>query len=328
MISIFRSYNPLNIAWLAVLAFMLRIGYLIEGPDKLEFVFVEPFARLLVPVSYEYALSPFTNVMLAALLVLVQALLLNRVVNQFNLLGKPSYLPALMYVTISALFTPFLMLSAPLICNFLVIWMLSKLFSLYQGDEVKSAAYDLGMIVALGTLIYLPFIYLFLAVWIALIIFRPFNWREWVSVIMGFVTVFFFLAVFYYLNDRLSQFVNIWLPLGTKFPNSISISAYQYVLLVPVTFILVLSAYKLQQSFFKSYVHIRKSFQLLLVMFVIAGLSFYVKAEFQLNHFLLCTIPVAIAFAYYFLFATGRWFYETLYFLLLAGIIYFQFNTF
>ncbi|MEO6150465.1 MAG: DUF6427 family protein [Mucilaginibacter sp.] len=328
MINIFRSYNPLNMLWLAVLAFLLRMSYLVHAPEKLEFVFVEPFARLLVPVAYEHALSPFTNVLIAAALVLLQALLLNRVINHYNLLGKPSYLPALMYITLSALFVPFLALSAPLICNFLVIWMLYKLFSLYQGDDVKSTAYDLGMIVAVGSLIYLPFIYLFLVVWIALIIFRPFNWREWIAVIIGYATVFFFLAVFYYLNDRLGQFYKIWLPLGTGFPNSIRINTYNYALLVPVVFIMVLSGYKLQQGFFKSYVHIRKSFQLLLVFFVVAGLSFYVKAEFQLNHFLLCAIPLAISFSYYFLYATGRWFYETLYFLLLAGIIYFQFNTF
>ncbi|RCH54634.1 beta-carotene 15,15'-monooxygenase [Mucilaginibacter hurinus] len=328
MINVFRSYNPINIVWLAVLAFLLRIGYLIHAPEKVEFIFVEPFARLLVPVAYEYALSPFMNVLIAAGLILVQALLLNRVVNHFNLLGKPSYLPALMYITLSALFTPFLVLSAPLICNFLVIWMLYKLFNLYQGEDVKSTGYDLGMIVALGSLLYLPFIYLFLVVWIALVIFRPFNWREWVAVIIGYATVFFFLAVFYYLNDKLGQFYKIWLPLGTAFPGSIHINTYNYVLLIPVIFIMALSAYRLQQSFFKSYVHIRKSFQLLMIFFLIAGLSFYVKAEFQLNHFLLCAIPLAISFGYYFLFATGRWFYETLYFLLLAGIVYFQFNTF
>ncbi|GAA4331014.1 hypothetical protein GCM10023149_36620 [Mucilaginibacter gynuensis] len=328
MINLFRSYNPLNILWLAVLVIALRIGYIIGAPDKLEFVFVESFARLLVPVSYEYALTPFLNVLLAGALVFAQALLLNKLVNQFNLLGKPSFLPALMYVTISALFTPFLILSAPLICNFLVIWMLYKLFSLYKGDDIKSSGYDLGMIVAIGSLIYLPFIYMFLAVWIALIIFRPFNWREWIAVILGYATIFFFLAVLYYLNDRFHTFYKIWLPLGTQFPNHISINNYTYVLLAPVVFILVLSVFKLQQGFFKSYVHIRKAFQLLLIMFIIAGLSFYVKRQFQLNHFLLCVVPVAITFAYYFLYTTSKWFYESLYLLLLAGIIYFQFNTF
>ena len=328
MINIFRSFNPLNVIWLVVVLFLSRLGYLFHVPDKLEFIFVEPFARLLVPVAYEYAFSPALNVLIAGVLVFIQALLLNYLINFYNLLGKPTFLPALMYVTLSGLFAPFLMLSAPLICNFLVIWMLFKLFNLYKGDDAKSTSYDLGMIVALGSLIYFPFIYLFLTIWIALVLFKPFNWREWLAGVLGYGTIFFFLAVFYYLNDRLGKFSNIFLPLGTKFPDHISINTKNYLLLIPVILILVLCFFKLQQNFFKSYVQIRKSFQLLFFIFLIAAFSFYVNSAFHLNHFLLCIVPAAVFFAYYFLYASKKWFYESLYLLLLISLICFQFNNF
>lgn len=107
MINLFRTYNPLNMVWLAILSLALRMGYLLNAPDKIHFIFVEPFARLLVPLNYEYALSPFLNIIIAAILVFLQALWFNRLVNSYNLLGKPSFLPALMYVVISALFMPF-----------------------------------------------------------------------------------------------------------------------------------------------------------------------------------------------------------------------------
>jgi len=328
MINIFKVYNPLNVLWLVILMIITRIGYMAQVPDKLEFIFVEPFARLLIPVSYEFAFSPFLNVLIAGALIIAQALLLNYLVNHYNLLGKPTFLPALMYVTLSALFTPFMVLSAPLICNFLVIWMLFKLFSFYKSDDAKSTAYDLGIIVAIGSLIYLPFIYLFLGIWLALMIFKPFNWREWVSGILGYITVFFFFAVFYYLNNRLNSFYHIWAPLGTKFPNRININYYNYLVLVPVIIILCLYFVKLQQNYLKSYVQVRKSFQLLFLIFLVGGLSFYVKTEFNLNHFLLCAVPAAVFFSYYFVNARIKWFYETLYLLLLISIIYFQFNTF
>ena len=328
MINTFRKFNPMNALWLAVLLIVLRIVYILHAPDRIQFVFVEPFARLLVPVSYEYALSPEVNVLIASVLVLTQAILLNTLVNYYNLMGRSTSLPALMYIVISSLFTPFLVLSPPLICNFLVIWMLYKLLTLYKGQDAKSTAFDLGMIVALGSLIYFPFIYMFLAIWISLIIFKPFDWREWLSGIIGYATVFFFLAVFYYLNDRLGQFYNIWLPLTTKFPDKININYYNYLVLIPVIIILFLGTIKIRQNFFRGYVQIRKSYQLLFCLFIVAGLSFYVKANFQLSHFLLCAIPAAVFFSYYFLYANIRWFYESLFFLLLIGIIYFQFNTF
>ena len=297
-------------------------------PDKIAFTYLEPFARLLAHQTYTYALDASFNLLLAGVLVFIQALVLNRLVNQYGLLNKPSFLPALMYITLSGLFTPFLVLSPPLICNFLLIGMLHKLFGLYKGDNAQSTTYDLGMIVAVGSLIYLPFIYMFLAIWAALIIFKPFNWREWVSGIMGYITIFFFLAVFYYLKGNLAAFYTIWMPLATKFPSRVNINNYNYLVLIPVILIGILCIFKIRQIFFRSYVQVRKSFQLLFMVFVIAGLSFYVKADFSLTHFLLCVIPVSIYFAYYFLYAGTRWFYESLFILLLASIVYFQFNTF
>ena len=329
MVSFFKALNPLNILWLAVILFLSRIGFLLSAPAKTEFAFAEPVARLLVaPGDYLNASPASYSILLAAVFVFIQALLLNHLVNHFNLLGKPTFLPALMYITVSALFKSFLILSTPLLCNFLVIWMLFKLFSLYKSSDAKSSAFDLGMMVAVGSVIYLPFIYFFLAVWIALFLFRPFNWREIVAGIIGYATIFFFLAVYYYMNDSISQFSEIWRPLGTKFPDKIDIHYYNYLVLIPVLAILVLCFFKLQQNFFKSYVQVRKSFQLLFIIFLVAGLSFYVKTPFTLNHFLLCTVPLAVFFAYYFLYAKSKWFYESLYLLLLISIIYFQFNTF
>lgn len=328
MISAFRNYNPINIFWLAIALVVLRAGYLYTGPAQTQFVFVESFARSLVPLTYENTLPLPVDMLLAGILIFAQALLLNYVVNFYNLLSKPSFLPALMYVTVSSLFTPFFTLSPPLICNFLVIWMLAKLLSFYKNQDIKSNAYDLGMIVALGSIIYLPFIYFVVVVWLGLLIFRPFDWRDWAASIMGYLTIFFFLAVYYYLTDHIHDFYKIWLPLGTKFPVRIIFKYVNYLLLMPVALILILCFFKLRGNFFKSFILVRKSFQLLFFTFIIAGLAFYVKPDFKLNHFLLCAIPVAIFFSYYFLYANIRWFYESLYVLLFAGIIYFQFNTF
>lgn len=328
MIGIFRTYNPLTLIWLALLLVVLRIGYAFHLPDQTHFVLLEPYVQSVILVSYQNFLSPGANMFMAAIMVFIQAIILNYIINLHNLLGKPTFLPALMYVTISGLFTRFLILSPPLICNFLLLWLLFKLVRLYKAEDAKALAYDLGLIVAVGTLIYFPFVYLILVVWIALIIFRPPDWRDYIASILGYATVFFFLAVFYYLNDRLGVFYQIWLPLGTKFPSQIRGNYYNYLVLVPVLIILILGTFKLQENFFRSYVLIRKTFQLLFFIFLIAGLSFYVKAQFMLSHFLLCTIPVAIFSAYYFLYAGKKWWYESLYLILAAAIIYFQFNTF
>jgi hypothetical protein len=158
MIQQFRNHNPLNLILLTGIAVILRIGIFFDIPPRLSFDFIEPFTKLLIAIPLENAFSPLANILIALFLMLIQAFIFNKVINDYNLLGKPSFLPALMYVTTCSLFQPFLVLNPALICNFLIIWMIEKFLSIYRRDDVRSVMFDLGMIVAFGTLIYFPFI--------------------------------------------------------------------------------------------------------------------------------------------------------------------------
>lgn len=324
MIQQFRSLNPLNIIFLIIIAFLLRIGSFINLPQEIAFEFMEPFSRLLLPIPDKSPISPLTNILITLLFLIIQALIFNRIINAYSLLGKQTFLPALLYVSAGSLLSPFLILSPALICNFLILIMIERFLSIYKKQQVSSVMFDLGMIVALGTLLYFPFIVMLLLIWISLIIFRPFNWREWVSAFVGFITIFFFLAVYYFWNDSLEQFYQIWLPLGSKFPTYFNITFYDSLVLIPVVIILLLGFFHVQKNFFRSVVHLRKSFQLLFFMFFLALGSFYLKSSVVLYHFLLCVPSAAVLMAYYFLHANRRWLYESLYFFLLGLIIYAQ----
>ncbi|MDF3079050.1 MAG: beta-carotene 15,15-monooxygenase [Sphingobacteriaceae bacterium] len=322
MISLFRRLSPANVVILIVVAILLRIGVFFKLPETLPLSFAEPFSWLLMSTE-PLTFSPFVNVAIAAILVLIQAFIFNAVINEFNLLGKPTQLPALMYVTVSALFAPFLIITPPLICNFLLIWMISKFLSIYRRNDALPVMFDLSMMAAIGSLIYFPFIAMMPLIWLSLLIFRPFNWREWTATLIGFATIYFFLAVYYYWNDSLDKFYTIWLPLANPFVASFTIT-YGYIVLVPVIIILLLSVFSLQQNFFRSFVHVRKSLQLLFFMLVLALVSFYIKPESRLPHFILGVAPASVFMAYYFLNAKVRWFYESLYLILAGTIIYFQ----
>ena len=324
MIKQFRSLNPLNIILLIGVALLLRAGILLHLPDEVNMDFIEPFTRLLLPAPVQNTFSPFANIATATFLLFVQALIFNTIVNAYNLLGKSTYLPALLYLAAGSLFAPFLILSPALLCNFLILWMMEKFLSVYKRDGASSVMYDLGMIVAIGTLIYFPFIAMLPVLWICLIIFRPFDWREWLAVVTGYATIFFFLAVFYYWNDSFDKFFQIWLPLASKFPTNLRINLYDTLVLIPVAVILIMGFFQLQKNFFRSVVHLRKSFQLLFFMFITGLASFYLKEDLSLYHFLLCAPPVAVLMAYYFAHATQSWLYESLYVSLVVSIIYFQ----
>lgn len=323
MINQFRTLNPVNLLLLVLYAVLLRLPIFVNLPPSLSFAFLEPYAKLFLHLPKTDVLSPATNVFLATVIIVVQALLFNVVVNAHNLLPKPSYLPALMYITGSSLFMFFLVLSPPLICNFLIIWMMHKLLLLAKTENAMMAMYDTGMIVALGTLMYFPFVVLLGIAWLALLLYRSFSWREWLSVILGFLTIFVFVAVYYYWNDSLHLFYNIWRPLGNKFPTVFTINYNDYLVLLPLLVIMVLAVVQLRENFFRSFIATRKAFQLLFFMFLLGILSCYAKFNFRLHHFLLAVPPGAVLLAYYFANAKKRWFYETLFGMLFLSIVYF-----
>lgn len=327
MVQLFRSPNPFNIFWLVVLLFVTRFGGLLHASVNLDASFTGLFSRLLVQFP-SGGLTQLGNIFWAAILVLIQSLWFNYIINNNNLLGKPSFLPGLLYVTVTALFTSFLTISAPLVCNFLLIWMLQKLIDFYKTEEATSTAYDLGLIVGIGTLIYFPFISLFLIIWIGLLIFRPFNWHEWISGLMGFLTIFFFLSVYYYCTDQTAAFSLLSKAFDAGFPVIKTAYPYRFLVLVPLVLIFVLALFRLQANFLKSMVMVRKTFQILFSIIFIIAVASCIKTDFNFNHFQLFAMPVAVIIAYYFLYATKKWFYESLYLILLFAILYFQFNNF
>ncbi len=325
MIQQFRNLNFVNIFLLFILLFLLRIGILLNLPTTIHTGFIELFSRLLLPVSSDNFFAPVINITLAAILVFIQALIFNKIINNFNILGKSTFLPALFFVVASSVFTPFLILSPPLICNFFLLFIINKILLEYKNSDSIAAMFDLGLVIAMGTIFYFPFVLYLLLLWTSLLLFRPFNWREWVAVLTGYLTIVFLLGVYYYWNGRLLDFYEIWKPLSYKFPFYLRIKVLDYIVLLPLAICAFLGFVHIRQNFFKSYVLVRKSFQLLLFLFVFSALSFYLKQDFRANHFLLCVIPVAVLLAYYFVHAKKKWLFESFFLLILGFIIYFQF---
>jgi len=325
MINQFRQLSPINLLFLLAYTFFMRIAIFYETPSQLNFDFLEPFARLLINIDVDNAFSASANIFFAAAIVFSQALIFNSVINNHNLLAKPSFLPALMYITGMSLFMPFMILSPALISNFLLIWVIDKFLKLGKSANSITTVFDIGMIIGVGTLIYFPFMAMLLMIFLALLLFRSFDWREWIAGLVGFITVFFFLAVFYYWRDNLSSFYQIWKPLGNKFPSVFQVNYNDYLVLIPVAIIIVLASLQLRENFFRSFISTRKGFQLLFFMFIVAGASFYLKPNFRIWHFLLCVPPGSVLLAYYFSNAKKRWFYETLFVLFVLSIQYFLF---
>jgi hypothetical protein len=326
MIKQFRSLNFLNIGLLLILTFILRIGLFLQVPQIINSGFSNFFTRIGVNFNLDQWLSPSLNILIGAVLVFIQALIFNKIVNTYGILNKGNFLSGLLYVVCSSVFTPFLIFSPPLLCNFLLLFIVYKLLNDFKSTDSISTMFDLGMVVAIGTIIYFPFVIFILLLWLALIIYKPFNWREWLAVAIGFLTIVFLLGVYFYWNNQITSFIDIWKPLSSKIPFSLKINILDYIVLFPIALCAILGTITVRMQLFKSFVIVRKTFQLFAFTFIIALISYYLNQELRIYHFILAVIPVSTVLAHYFTYAKKRWVYETMFLVIISFIIYFQIN--
>ncbi len=320
MIKQFRTFHPFNIPLLILGALFLRFVLWDESPAA-DLSFHQLYQHLLLDHPPSLQLGGGTHFMLSVSILIVQAIWFNTIVNTHNLIGKASFLPALLFIICANLIDSFVYFGPVQVLNFFVIWLLNQFFKMYRVQEIRPLIYNAGMIVASGAIIYTPFILMMPLIWISLLIFRPFNWREWILGPLGFLTVFFFLVFYYYWNDALAAIQSAWIHPDNLAP----IKTFNYWILLPLGIVSILSFIQLRMNFFKSVVHIRKSYQLLFMFFLMALLSASPNLGASSNHYLLAAAPLAVLFSYYFMHAAKRWVYEGVFFLLLASILIFEF---
>lgn len=322
----FRKYSPANILYAILIGLLISVGVFFNSSGLLPKATFSLDEHKVFPVAMQNFISPFKGVFISLILVFIQGFALNRLVVNFNLLKAPNYLTVLLFVSLACALPDFLMLSPILLCNFIIIWMLSKLFKIGTINEVRGLLFDLGLMVAAGTLLYYPFIIMMPLLWISLNIFRGFSWKEWASPLFGFGVVYFLLGLVYFWLDKLPEFYSLLTPEIKKLsiPNNWKIK--EFLILIPILPTLILFFSALHKYFFKSVVQLRKSFQLVVYMFSLLVIAFFIFEAAELHHFLLMAPGLAISFAYYYTSAQNKWVYEPLFLSLVACILYLQYS--
>ena len=210
MLRFFRSYKSVVIAtilfigvltWLHVLggaeatssgkhgAFMFRAlsGWLAHTPAGVQLWF-----------------GLFLSLFIAILLVYTN--------NRLHLIEKISYLPALCYLLLIGgvpdihLFNPVLFAVILLVAGFII------LAEAFESERLSYNFFAASMLISFATF-FCQYMYIYmLVIWIAIALWRPNYWREWVFSILGFIFPLFLVFTWFFIFDgddtRISAFLN------------------------------------------------------------------------------------------------------------------------
>ena len=256
-----------------------------------------------IPSTLSGALSgwlehPFFNKIGFSLIVLIQALILNFILNEFKLTKKFSFVPAVCFILFHFTYQDIDSLSPLVIANTFLIWSLYSLFKSYEKRVSLGTVFNIGFGIALACLFYHSYFVFFIWALLSLLIIRSFDLQEFILLILGYITPFFFMGTYHFVNDNLSnwwsneiaihyQTLAVFYPMNMQF--------YLLIALLIVPFILAAS--NIQGIYFKTTAREKKYIHVLFLMPVIGLLSILFQNNLYSVHYVLFAIPMSCLFS-------------------------------
>lgn len=319
-----RSFRTTQIFPLVMLVILSALMWYVSKSSSYNIVAANGMPLYDLTISALAFLPSGLTAFFAFLLFTSQAIHINYVVNKHEVLYKPSWLPALMYIFIAGLFPPFLWIHPILFVNSLLIFVFDKIFSLYKNPAPLSISFDGAFLLSLTALFYLPAVFLFLFYILCVLILRPFSWRLWIVSFLGLTLPFFFAFFYYFWNDELMSFYEKVFVSGIKRQIDLThLFNVKYILSVVIVGLLfILSLLKLQTNYFKNVTKARLIQQLLVLLIPIGIISVLFSRDDSLYRYCIIVLPISIYLAYYFLSGKKGWVMEVMFLLLCASWIY------
>ena len=170
MVSFFKEKSTASVFGLVIISAGVRAFFWNHPP---QFVIVPSDGLLYYLVSPLLVLPVLLLPLIYQSIVVIQALRLNYAFNEVRMFPKAASTAALAYILLTALLPSWNNITAALLVNTLVIWLLFKLSKLYNTQQPKTLLFNIGLISGSTALLYFAASPLIIVVFFALSILRP-----------------------------------------------------------------------------------------------------------------------------------------------------------
>lgn len=262
---------------------------------------------------------------IAFILLYTQSLMINYLVNEYRMITKATYLPAMAYLLITSLLPEWNFLSSPMLANTFIIWMFIQLFKLYNSDNARPQIYNIGLIAGITSYIYFPSVAFAICVLLGLMILKPFRLNEIVLFLLGGMTPYYFHGVYLFLFDQLN-FKNFFPSISVKVPtikNSIWLAGSILLLTIPF----LIGGYYVQLHLRRMLIQVRKNWSILLIYLLLAFFIPFINSDQSFHTWVLITVPFACFHACTYFYPENRWLPLVLFFITIGYILYQQYGA-
>ncbi len=203
-----KNNIQLSIIILTVICLGLWINTIAFAPDYLPDVSYHE--HILYYFLFSGKLSFMITKILACIVILIGAFMINFISIQQEIISKTNFLPAFFYILFAFSATAKNSLEPILIANLFVLAALYFIINSYREEHALPDFFNAGLCMGLASFFYIDYIIIFPILFVALPILRAFNWREWVVLLFGLtLPLFMYMCICYLSNKSIFTFYDM-----------------------------------------------------------------------------------------------------------------------
>ncbi len=289
LVNIFKKKYTLQILLLAIVPLAFWSQAFINPPEVISNKFDTPLYEIIYDFAKDFQLF---STITAFVMVFLQGLLLNQLFTNNHLSQKNTFLPAFIYILLMSCSYHCMTLSSILVSNFLIIFALYFFLRCHDKKEGIDEIYNSCTLLSLASLFYAPAIFFILWIWFGLIIYKLYKWRSWLMSILGIITPYILLVIFYYLNGQdihsnILEITKDWFHLDFHFLNQ----PIQVVYIASLVLFSIPAIFTTLSSRSNRVIEYRKKSAVMFTMLIISLLPFFLsKTEYNMSFIFAITL--------------------------------------
>lgn len=325
LLKFFKGSTPAILATI-ILTSLLIWGKSLFSPEVFSFYFDDypmPLYALFKGLMGEHILI---EKIVTLIITIASALYLIQLNTKHILIKYRTYLPVLLYILFTSSFIPLQRINPAVFASPFLILATDNLLSSYESRNSLDRFFRASFYIGVGSLIYLPLAIFIALAFLSLIILNNTGIRQWLAVLFGFITPWFFAFIYYFVwqNSARTLFKIIaqsLIPIGENHSYGVAFTIFYPF----IGLLLVISLLFLLRNLPTQKINIRKYYSLFFWMVLLSGVLVLFSTFSSIEMVYLAAVPSTFIIANYFTFAKSKFWTELFFSIMLAITILIQF---
>lgn len=321
LVRLFRGTGP-GLVFLIVLAAAGLWTHVWLNPDTVDMTPVQGAMPLWDVIQNLISSSPHQRIIITFILMLLMGLLLIRFNISEFFINRRTFLPGLLYIMIFSIFQRYMVFNPALPAAVLITLALWRMMGSYRQNGVAYSFFDAALVVSAAGLFYADALWFLALVFIGTMLLRSPDLREIFIAVTGALIPWIFLYAIWFLTGKSLSELNA-LIVSNLFDEAAPVmwSRTLIILLGVLGLNLIISLYVVFANLTTKKVKSRKTFAMLLWMFVISAAVFFFVPSASAEIAAIAAVPVVFVISDYYIFARKILLPEILFALMIIMII-------